>query len=342
MDNQLSLDNEKADIDIDIHDLERTHFLDTSLTGSTIAGSTLYVVATPIGNLEDITFRAIRVLNEVHLIAAEDTRHTSKLLSHYQIQTPLISCYEHNEESRIDTLVRNLSEGFDLALVSDAGTPLISDPGYRVVKGVIEAGFKVIPIPGPCAAIAGLSVSGLPTDSFIFAGFPNRKQGKRIAALEELLETLKDKKYTIIFYESPHRIIKLIEDIVAVMGDRPAMVGREITKHYEEYLRGPLSHILSELKSRKAIKGECALFVASNIVGSYNRERVNSITKETYDHTDSNFDSDSLQSIYNEIDNIIITELESSEMKTSSLAKALSRKYNLPRQEIYSRILKLQ
>ncbi|MBF0234157.1 MAG: 16S rRNA (cytidine(1402)-2'-O)-methyltransferase, partial [Desulfamplus sp.] len=172
---------------------------DTSPSNTNINRATLYIVATPIGNLEDITFRAVRILSQVKLIAAEDTRHTAKLLSHYQITTPLISCHEHNEESRIDTLVGKLSQGLDVALVSDAGTPLISDPGYRVVKGILDAGFDVLPIPGPCAAIAGLSVSGLPTDSFIFAGFPNRKQGKRISELETLNDAIKEKKSTIIF-----------------------------------------------------------------------------------------------------------------------------------------------
>ncbi len=338
MGNHSILDKQKSNIDVNIHNVYNSDSSDISSTGKT-----LYVVATPIGNLEDITFRAVNILRQVNLIAAEDTRHTAKLLSHYQITTPLISCHEHNEESRIDILVEKLSAGADIALVSDAGTPLISDPGYRVVKGVIDAGFRVIPIPGPCAAIAGLSVSGLPTDSFIFAGFPNRKKGKRVSELQELLETLKEKKSTIIFYESPHRIIKLIEDILEVMGDRPAMVAREITKHYEEYLRGDLSYILIELKSRKAIKGECALFVGAHIISSYNiEERKNQTIKEEVAGIESTCDSNSFKSIYNDIDKLIINELESSEIKISKLAKILSLKFNLPRQDMYSRILALQ
>lgn len=332
---------------------EKSHFSEPSSDGST-----LYVVATPIGNLEDITLRAIKILNQVDLIAAEDTRHTAKLLAHYQIQTPLISCHEHNEESRIDTFVQKLSDGFNIALVSDAGTPLISDPGYRVVKGVCDAGFKVIPIPGACAAIAGLSVSGLPTDSFIFAGFPSRKKGKRISELEELLKTLKGKSSTIIFYESPHRIVKLIEDILEVMGDRPAMVGREITKHYEEYLRGTLSDILIDLKSRAAIKGECALFVGSNNHDSNNHEIEKSDNRNKIELTNGEAHSDISNAdfnlnchsnhlytpnhLYNEIDHEILNELESSKIKTSALAKLIAKKHNLPKQDIYSRILQLQ
>ncbi|MBF0111429.1 MAG: 16S rRNA (cytidine(1402)-2'-O)-methyltransferase [Desulfamplus sp.] len=263
-----------------------------------------------------MTFRAIRTLKEVSLIAAEDTRHTSKLLSYYQITTPVISCHEHNEELRINIIVDKLSQGFDVALVSDAGTPLISDPGYRVVKGVVEAGFQVIPIPGACAAIAGLSVSALPTDSFIFSGFLNKKQARR----KSELEALKITKSTIIFYESPHRLVALIEDILSVMGDRPAMVAREITKYYEEYLRGRLSYILESLKSRVSIKGECALFVGS--------------------HSDTNNEIFSIES--SDIDDLIITALKSSEIKSSKLAKSISQKYNLPRSEVYERILDLQ
>ncbi|MBF0572640.1 MAG: 16S rRNA (cytidine(1402)-2'-O)-methyltransferase [Desulfamplus sp.] len=290
-----------------------------------------YVVATPIGNLEDITFRAIRTLKEVNLIAAEDTRHTVKLLSHYQIDTPVISCYEHNEESRIDLFIEKLSQGFDLALVSDAGTPLISDPGYKVIRALTDAGFQVIPIPGPCAAIAGLSVSALPTNSFIFVGFVSRKQGKRIAELKNILEALKDNQSTAIFYESPHRIIKLIEDILDVMGNRPAMVAREMTKHYEEYLRGNLSDILEKLQLKASMKGEFVLFVGSGINIAMNKY----VDKTDIDILES-------QSIYDEIDKDIISELELSKIKTSLLAKALSHKYNLSRQDIYSRILSIQ
>lgn len=320
---------------------------------TTPGSGTLYVVATPIGNLEDITFRAVRILNQVALIAAEDTRHTLKLLSHYQITTRVVSCHEHNEESRIDMVITKLSEGADVALVSDAGTPLISDPGYRVVKGVVEAGYKVIPVPGACAAIAGLSVSALPTDSFLFKGFPNKKQGKRMAELERL----KGENSTIIFYESPHRVVRLLEDILSVMGDRPAMVAREITKHYEEYIRGTISHILTILRSRPSIRGECAVFTGWSDKFAYElSERSSSTLSEHQFSILSSAQSElserspspplsictASESSDQELDQRILSALETSEQKPSSLAKALSCKYNLPRQEIYSRILRLQ
>lgn len=326
--------------------------LQPSAVESVSGGGTLYVVATPIGNLEDITFRAVRTLKEVQLIAAEDTRHTLKLLSHYQITTRVVSCHEHNEPSRIDLVVAKLSEGSDVALVSDAGTPLISDPGYRVVKGVVEAGFRVIPIPGPCAAIAGLSVSALPTDSFLFKGFPHRKQGKRVADLERL----KDENSTIVFYESPHRVVKLIEDILLVMGDRPAMVAREITKHYEEYIRGNLSHILTTLRARPSIKGECSLFIGwmdhfthedfnrSSSVLSANSSEFSESSQSDFSTSPGAQSSDASlsESPAQELDQKILSALEASDQKPSALAKSLSRQYNLPRQEIYSRILQLQ
>lgn len=314
----------------------------------------LYVVATPIGNLEDITFRAVRILKEVRLIAAEDTRHTLKLLSHYQITTRVISCHEHNEESRIEMIVANLSEGADVALVSDAGTPLISDPGYRVVKGVAEAGFKVIPVPGACAAIAGLSVSALPTDSFVFKGFPHKKQGKRVSDLERL----KSENSTIIFYESPHRVVRLLEDILSVMGNRPAMVAREITKHYEEYIRGDISHILATLKSRPSIKGECALFIgwsdhaahgilddSSSILSDHQSSifPIRSHKFSAQSPSDPSLGPDPAYGLSDqELDQRILSCLETSGQKPSALARALSRQYNLSRQEIYSRILRLQ
>jgi len=195
-------------------------------TDTTVKSGTLYVVATPVGNLEDITFRAVRILQEVDLIAAEDTRHTARLLSHYNIKNSVISCHEHNEMQRLDLLLDKLSQGKNIALVSDAGTPTISDPGYQLVKKVAQEGIRVVPIPGPSAAIAGLSVSGLPTDSFLFMGFLHRKKGRRQSALQGV----KDEVATLIFYESPRRIIVLLEELISILGDRPAMVAREITK----------------------------------------------------------------------------------------------------------------
>lgn len=198
---------------------------------------TLYIVATPVGNLEDITFRAVKVLKQVDLIAAEDTRHSRKLLSHYGIQTKLISCHEHNETARTPGIIIQLKTGLDIALISDAGTPSISDPGYKLVTAVAREGISVIPIPGCSAAIAGLSVSGLPTDSFLFLGFLPKKQQKQ----QQALDTIKNQTPTLIFYESPRRIKPLIDNMLIILGDRKACLAREITKLHEEYIRGNLS-----------------------------------------------------------------------------------------------------
>lgn len=218
----------------------------------------LYIVATPIGHMDDITIRAINVLNRVRVIAAEDTRNTARLLSHHQIGAPLVSCHEHNEEDRVADLVARLLGGDDVAMVSDAGTPTVSDPGYRLVRMAVDLGIKVIPIPGPSAAVSALSVSGLPTDSFVFVGFLPRKRGKRA----EALAALKDQPRTMIFYESPRRMITLIQEVAAVMGDREAVLCREMTKTYEEFIRGRLSDILSVLSERSDVKGECTFLVA--------------------------------------------------------------------------------
>ena len=186
----------------------------------------LYVVATPIGNLEDITYRAVRVLGEVDLIACEDTRQTRKLLDHYGIQKPAVSYHEHNETERAEELAGRLREGAAIALVSDAGAPLVSDPGYRLVRAAIESGIAVYPIPGPSAVVAALSASGLPTDSFRFAGFLPHKPGQRIKALEAIA----DEHVTVIFYEAPHRILESLEAVEQTLGDRPVVVARELTK----------------------------------------------------------------------------------------------------------------
>jgi 16S rRNA (cytidine1402-2'-O)-methyltransferase len=195
---------------------------------------TLYIVATPIGNLEDITLRALRVLGEADLIACEDTRQTRKLLDHAGISKPAVSYHDHNEASRATELIGKLLSGANIALVSDAGTPLISDPGYRVVEAAIEAGIVVVPIPGACAAVAALSASGLPPDSFRFCGFLPPKSSQR----RKLLEELANETGTLIFYEAPHRILDALDDIAEVMGTRRVVVGREITKLHEEFLRG--------------------------------------------------------------------------------------------------------
>ncbi|HEY3346827.1 MAG TPA: 16S rRNA (cytidine(1402)-2'-O)-methyltransferase [Nitrospirota bacterium] len=217
---------------------------------------TLYIVATPIGNLEDITFRAVRILKEVSLIAAEDTRHTQKLLTHFDIHNQLTSYHDHNKETKSEVLVARLKEGGSVALVSDAGTPGISDPGYYLINRAIEEGVEVVPIPGVAAAVAALSVSGLPTDSFVFEGFLPSKKSQRI----KKLDTLKDEPRTLIFYEAPHRISEMLSDMAAVFGDRRAVLSRELTKIHEEHLRGSLHDIIKILEERPA-RGEITLVV---------------------------------------------------------------------------------
>jgi len=219
--------------------------------------STLYIVSTPIGNLEDITLRALNIFKEVDLIACEDTRTSKKLLTHYQIQKPLTSYHEHNEVEKANELLSLLQESKSVALITDAGTPCVSDPGFRIVKLAAENGIKVVPIPGASAAIAALSVSGLPTSRFTFLGFPP-KQNKK---LNEFLERIKDRPETLIFYESPKRVVNTLEKMMEILGNRNISVSREITKMYEETLRGSFSDILRDLNSRDAIKGEFVILV---------------------------------------------------------------------------------
>ena len=221
-----------------------------------MASGTLYIVATPIGNLEDITFRAIRILKEVDLIAAEDTRHTRHLLDRYQIGTQLTSYHDHNKEEKAPILVARMLEGKNVALVSDAGTPGISDPGYFLINLAIDQAILVVPIPGATAAIAALSVSGMPTDSFVFEGFLPSKHTARIKRLQSLIT----EERTIIFYEAPHKIIKTLEDMKEILGDRQAVITRELTKIHEETIRGTLSGILKRLTSG-TIKGEFTIIV---------------------------------------------------------------------------------
>lgn len=216
----------------------------------------LYVVATPIGNLEDITLRALRVLKEVNLIAAEDTRHTQTLLHHYDITTPLTSYHEHNERNKAAPLIARLGRGENIALVSDAGTPAISDPGYRLIGAAIRATITVVPIPGASAALAVLSASGLPSDRFTYEGFlPAAKQERR-----NKLRTLKGESRTMIFYEAPHRLKESLEDLRQIFGDREISIGREVSKLHEEFLRGAVTTVLHELADRH-IKGELTLIV---------------------------------------------------------------------------------
>ena len=217
----------------------------------------LYIVATPIGNLEDITLRALRVLREVDWIACEDTRQTRKLLEHFGVSKPMMSYYDHNESARAAELVERLQTGVSVALVSDAGTPLISDPGYRLVQAAIAAAIPVVPIPGASAAISALSAAGLPTDAFRFCGFLPPKSTQR----RKVLEQFKSETATLIFYETPHRILEALEDVEAVMGVRPVVVARELTKLHEEFLRGPAAEVRANLGSRPSVKGEITLLI---------------------------------------------------------------------------------
>ncbi len=216
----------------------------------------LYVVSTPIGNLEDITMRALRILKEVDLIAAEDTRQTQKLLSHYGIHTPLTSYHPYNQEFKAEVLIQRIREGKSVALVADAGTPLISDPGYYLVSRCAEAGIRTVPVPGASAILSALAVAGLPTDAFLFEGFPPRKNAKR----RRMLEGLKDLPHTLIFFESPYRIRRLLADCLDVLGDRRMVLARELTKRYEELRRGTISQVLDCLQTRE-VKGEVTLLV---------------------------------------------------------------------------------
>ena len=219
----------------------------------------LYLVGTPIGNLEDITFRALRILKSVHLIAAEDTRHTGKLLQHYQITTPQVSYHQHNHHQRLPELLQHLHSGKSVALVSDAGMPSISDPGYELVKACVEAEIEIIPIPGVTALITALAASGLPTNSFSFAGFLPTKPKARKAHLE----SLKDETRTLIFYESPHRLRQTLADFATVFGsERQIVLGRELTKIHEEFWRGTIDAAIALYREQRQPKGEYTLVVA--------------------------------------------------------------------------------
>jgi len=218
----------------------------------------LFVVATPLGNLEDITLRALRVLREVRLVACEDTRRTAKLLNAHGIRTATTSYFEHNERWKGERIVETLRRGDDVALVSDAGTPGVSDPGYRLVRQARAEGIPVIPVPGPTAGVAALSVSGLPTDRFLFVGFLPAKPRARRSALEGLQGVAE----TLVFYESPLRVVATLEDMIAVLGERDAFLCREATKLHEEYVRGPLAELRALLASRPEVKGEIVLVIA--------------------------------------------------------------------------------
>jgi 16S rRNA (cytidine1402-2'-O)-methyltransferase len=221
----------------------------------------LYLVGTPIGNLEDITLRALRILKEVDLIACEDTRHTMQLLDHYGIEKTTVSYHEHNELTRAAELIVRLEQGESIAMVSDAGMPGVSDPGYRLIALAVRHHIKVVPVPGASAFLSALVASGLPTDSFRFSGFLPSKQGAR----RTLLETIRTSPRTQIFYEAPHRIVEALQDIVELLGrDRHVVVAREVTKLHEEFLRGRAEDVLASLKKHGEVKGEITLLIGKN------------------------------------------------------------------------------
>ncbi len=223
--------------------------------GGSTRGSTLYVVSTPIGNLEDISQRALRVLGEVDIIAAEDTRTSGILLKHFSIRKPLVSYHSYNEGKRVDSLIAELQAGKAIAVITDAGTPGISDPAYSLIRSAIGQGFPVVPLPGATAFVPALVMSGLPMDRFVFEGFLPVKKGRR-----GRIEALAAEGRTIVLYESPHRIVRTVQDLLTHLGDRPAALAREITKAFEETLRGTLSEILTQITGR-TIKGEIVLIV---------------------------------------------------------------------------------
>ena len=223
---------------------------------------TLYLVATPIGNLEDVTRRALRVLGEADVVACEDTRRTRALLEHFGIRARTVSYHEHNERERAEELARSIEEGRTVALVSDAGTPGVNDPGYRVVRACVERGLSVVPVPGPTAFVAALTASGLPTDEFYFGGFlPARSHARR-----EKLAAVKGLRATLVFYETPHRLAHALADALEVLGEREAVVARELTKMHEEIVRGRLSELAARFAPEGAARGELVLVVDREVI----------------------------------------------------------------------------
>ena len=240
----------------------------------------LYLVATPIGNLEDITFRAINILKQVDLIAAEDTRHTLKLLNYYEISKPLISYHRHNEEVKVDILINKLLEGQDIAIVTDAGTPGISDPGEEVVKQAIKQNIEIIPIPGACALINALISSGLNTKEFAFYGFlPLNKKNRK-----NILERIKKEDKTIILYEAPHKLIKTLEDILESIGNVNCVIAKELTKIHEKFERNNIYNLIEELNKQEKIKGEYIILLDMNFNQREEKEEIlNKSIEEQYE-----------------------------------------------------------
>jgi 16S rRNA (cytidine1402-2'-O)-methyltransferase len=281
-------------------------------TSTETALGCLYLVGTPIGNLEDITLRALRTLKEVDQIACEDTRHTQKLLSHYEICKPLISYHEHNELTRAPELLISLEQGAKIALVSDAGMPLVSDPGHRLVTLCLRHHVPVIPIPGPSALLASLAASGLPNEEFLFVGFLPNRSGERRRALERL--RIEDR--TIILYEAPHRIAECVADAREVLGNRAACIAREVTKLHEEFRRGKLSELFNSLQERPA-KGEITLLIAPE------------------DPADARTPANSMQSLAERVEELI----HQAKLDRKEALKLAAKERGLSRREAYDKMV---
>ena len=280
---------------------------------ASISPGSLFVVSTPIGHLEDITFRAVRILGLADLVAAEDTRHSRKLLSHYHISTPLVSFHDHNKEARAPELIARMQGGESVALVTDAGTPSISDPGYYLVRSAIDASLPVVPVPGPSAFVAALSVSGLPTDRFLFVGFVPRKTVRR----NQLLQGLRYQDVTLVFYESPRRLLTLVDALVEILGDRESVMARELTKLYEEIFRGRLTKLREDVAARESLRGECTLLVA----GYENGSPVDGKTIREY---------------------LLSIDVGETPISVSDRVKAVAKRYRISRKKVYEEALRLE
>lgn len=284
----------------------------SSPTPEKTIGPGLFVVGTPIGNLADITLRALAVLAQVDLIAAEDTRHTRRLLAAHGIGNRLISYHEHNEVQRSAQLLARLIQGEAIALVTDSGTPTVSDPGYRLVQAAAAQGVPVIPVPGVSAAVTALSAAGLPTDQFTFIGFPARKKAKRIQQLKALAPL----PHTLVFYQSPLRVLPLLHELHAILGDRDAVLAREMTKVHEEFLRGPLSTLIDAIAVRGGVKGECTLLVAGASAAPA-------------------ADAD-------EVDAALRQALAAGDRSLNEIARALAAQFRIGKKQLYDRALALK
>ncbi|MCC6545006.1 MAG: 16S rRNA (cytidine(1402)-2'-O)-methyltransferase [Nitrospirae bacterium] len=274
------------------------------------ASGTLYIVSTPIGNLEDITLRALKVLGSVRIIAAEDTRHTQRLLHHYDIHTPQTSYHDHNKEEKSAILIAKLKEGLDIALVSDAGTPGISDPGYYLINRAIDDNIRITPVPGPTASIAALSISGLPTDAFVFEGFLPAKKAARQKRFREICS----ERRTIIMFDTPRRVSSSLEDIAEILGNRRVVLTRELTKMFEEVIRGRVINVMEKIRGR-VLKGEITIIIEGA-------------------HEETAFDVADLTGCLKRM-----MQKEGLSLK-DAVGKA-SKELNLPRSKVYSEALKI-